>query len=113
MVSNLKSLVSYEVRDCLHLREDIRGQLKDASSVTSKAYSTFRREVDPEMESMGSGVDGMEEVVEETQMSQAIIIMKPILRFLQLLCENHNRDLQVMRIIFTGPVLFSCGLFWL
>uniref|UniRef100_A0A8C1G5V6 Inositol 1,4,5-trisphosphate receptor n=1 Tax=Cyprinus carpio TaxID=7962 RepID=A0A8C1G5V6_CYPCA len=75
-------------------REDIRGQLKDASSVTSKAYSTFRREVDPEMESMGSGVDGMEEVVEETQMSQAIIIMKPILRFLQLLCENHNRDLQ-------------------
>uniref|UniRef100_A0A8C1I759 Inositol 1,4,5-trisphosphate receptor n=1 Tax=Cyprinus carpio TaxID=7962 RepID=A0A8C1I759_CYPCA len=83
-----------KVRDCLHLREDIRGQLKDASSVTSKAYSTFRREVDPEMESMGSGVDGMEEVVEETQMSQAIIIMKPILRFLQLLCENHNRDLQ-------------------
>uniref|UniRef100_A0A673N6Q6 Inositol 1,4,5-trisphosphate receptor n=1 Tax=Sinocyclocheilus rhinocerous TaxID=307959 RepID=A0A673N6Q6_9TELE len=74
--------------------EDIRGQLKDASSVTSKAYSTFRLEVYPEMESMGSGGDGMEEVVEETQMSQAITIMKPILRFLQLLCENHNRDLQ-------------------
>uniref|UniRef100_A0A671LDJ8 Inositol 1,4,5-trisphosphate receptor n=1 Tax=Sinocyclocheilus anshuiensis TaxID=1608454 RepID=A0A671LDJ8_9TELE len=83
-----------KVRDSLHLREDIRGQLKDASSVTSKAYSTFRLEVYPEMESMGSGGDGMEEVVEETQMSQAIIIMKPILRFLQLLCENHNRDLQ-------------------
>uniref|UniRef100_A0A8C2FZL7 Inositol 1,4,5-trisphosphate receptor n=1 Tax=Cyprinus carpio TaxID=7962 RepID=A0A8C2FZL7_CYPCA len=46
------------------------------------------------MEAMGSGVDGMEEVEEETQMSQAITIMKPILRFLQLLCENHNRDLQ-------------------
>uniref|UniRef100_A0A671RHI4 Inositol 1,4,5-trisphosphate receptor n=1 Tax=Sinocyclocheilus anshuiensis TaxID=1608454 RepID=A0A671RHI4_9TELE len=83
-----------KVRDSLHLREDIRGQLKDASSVTSKAYSTFRRDVDPEIEPMGSGVDGMEEVVEETQMSQAITIMKPILRFLQLLCENHNRDLQ-------------------
>uniref|UniRef100_A0A673ICD5 Inositol 1,4,5-trisphosphate receptor n=1 Tax=Sinocyclocheilus rhinocerous TaxID=307959 RepID=A0A673ICD5_9TELE len=83
-----------KVRDSLHLREDIRGQLKDASSVTSKAYSTFRRDMDPEMEPMGSGVDGMEEVVEETQMSQAITIMKPILRFLQLLCENHNRDLQ-------------------
>uniref|UniRef100_A0A671RGH3 Inositol 1,4,5-trisphosphate receptor n=1 Tax=Sinocyclocheilus anshuiensis TaxID=1608454 RepID=A0A671RGH3_9TELE len=94
MFDNLKSLVSYEVRDSLHLREDIRGQLKDASSVTSKAYSTFRRDVDPEIEPMGSGVDGMEEVVEETQMSQAITIMKPILRFLQLLCENHNRDLQ-------------------
>uniref|UniRef100_A0A672P0V7 Inositol 1,4,5-trisphosphate receptor n=1 Tax=Sinocyclocheilus grahami TaxID=75366 RepID=A0A672P0V7_SINGR len=94
MFDNLKYLVSYEVRDSLHLREDIRGQLKDASSVTSKAYSTFRRDVDPEIEPMGSGVDGMEEVVEETQMSQAIAIMKPILRFLQLLCENHNRDLQ-------------------
>ncbi|XP_056117184.1 inositol 1,4,5-trisphosphate receptor type 2 isoform X2 [Rhinichthys klamathensis goyatoka] len=80
-----------KVRDSLHLREEMRGQLKDASSVTSKAYSIYRRDLDPEME---SGVDGVEEVVEETQMSQAIIIMKPILRFLQLLCENHNRDLQ-------------------
>uniref|UniRef100_A0A674EVK4 Inositol 1,4,5-trisphosphate receptor n=1 Tax=Salmo trutta TaxID=8032 RepID=A0A674EVK4_SALTR len=31
---------------------------------------------------------------EEAQMSRAITIMKPILRYLQLLCENHNRDLQ-------------------
>uniref|UniRef100_A0A8C7KZ53 Inositol 1,4,5-trisphosphate receptor n=1 Tax=Oncorhynchus kisutch TaxID=8019 RepID=A0A8C7KZ53_ONCKI len=31
---------------------------------------------------------------EETQMSPAITIMKPILRYLQLLCENHNRNLQ-------------------
>ncbi|CAM4581349.1 unnamed protein product [Leuciscus chuanchicus] len=83
-----------KVRDSLHLREEMRGQLKDASSVTSKAYSIFRRDLDPEMEAMGSGQDGMEEVVEETQMSQAITIMKPILRFLQLLCENHNRHLQ-------------------
>uniref|UniRef100_A0A8C7D075 Inositol 1,4,5-trisphosphate receptor n=1 Tax=Oncorhynchus kisutch TaxID=8019 RepID=A0A8C7D075_ONCKI len=30
----------------------------------------------------------------ETEMGPAIIIMKPILRFLQLLCENHNQDLQ-------------------
>lgn len=28
-------------------------------------------------------------------MSAVITIMQPILRFLQLLCENHNRDLQV------------------
>ncbi|XP_077049524.1 inositol 1,4,5-trisphosphate-gated calcium channel ITPR2 isoform X2 [Siphateles boraxobius] len=83
-----------KVRDALHLKEEMRGQLKDASTVTSKAYSIYRRELDPETEPMGSGVDGMEEVVEETQMSQAITIMKPILRFLQLLCENHNRDLQ-------------------
>lgn len=24
-----------------------------------------------------------------------ILVMQPVLRFLQLLCENHNRDLQV------------------
>nr|XP_055029662.1 inositol 1,4,5-trisphosphate receptor type 2 [Misgurnus anguillicaudatus] len=83
-----------KVRDSLLLREEMRGQLKDASSVTSKAYGVFRRELDPEMELMGNGMEGVEEVEEEIQMSQAITIMKPILRFLQLLCENHNRDLQ-------------------
>lgn len=31
----------------------------------------------------------------ETEMGPAVTIMKPILRFLQLLCENHNNDLQV------------------
>ncbi|TDH11017.1 hypothetical protein EPR50_G00081930 [Perca flavescens] len=30
----------------------------------------------------------------EAEMGPAVIIMKPILRFLQLLCENHNQDLQ-------------------
>ncbi|KAK0153640.1 Inositol 1,4,5-trisphosphate receptor type 3 [Merluccius polli] len=30
----------------------------------------------------------------ETEMGPAVSIMKPILRFLQLLCENHNHDLQ-------------------
>ncbi|XP_054628941.1 inositol 1,4,5-trisphosphate receptor type 3 isoform X2 [Dunckerocampus dactyliophorus] len=30
----------------------------------------------------------------ETEMGPAVLIMKPILRFLQLLCENHNQDLQ-------------------
>lgn len=31
----------------------------------------------------------------DTEMGPAVTIMKPILRFLQLLCENHNQDLQV------------------
>ncbi|XP_069046498.1 inositol 1,4,5-trisphosphate-gated calcium channel ITPR3 isoform X1 [Lepisosteus oculatus] len=30
----------------------------------------------------------------EAEMGPAVMIMKPILRFLQLLCENHNQDLQ-------------------
>ncbi|XP_061758763.1 inositol 1,4,5-trisphosphate receptor type 3 [Nerophis ophidion] len=37
----------------------------------------------------------MEEQKEaDTEMGPAVLIMKPILRFLQLLCENHNQDLQ-------------------
>lgn len=31
----------------------------------------------------------------EVEMGPSVCIMKPILRFLQLLCENHNQDLQV------------------
>ncbi|MCI4380792.1 hypothetical protein PGIGA_G00244100 [Pangasianodon gigas] len=30
----------------------------------------------------------------DTEMGPSVMIMKPILRFLQLLCENHNQDLQ-------------------
>uniref|UniRef100_A0A4W4FAS1 Inositol 1,4,5-trisphosphate receptor n=1 Tax=Electrophorus electricus TaxID=8005 RepID=A0A4W4FAS1_ELEEL len=63
----------------------------DASSATSKAYSTYRKEGDPDLE---PGSEEAEDEVEEVQMSPAIGIMKPILRFLQLLCENHNRHLQ-------------------
>ena len=37
---------------------------------------------------------------DDKKMSQQIAIMKPILRFLQLLCENHNRDLQVGVLMF-------------
>ncbi|XP_062245333.1 inositol 1,4,5-trisphosphate receptor type 2 [Platichthys flesus] len=79
----------------LHMREDMREQLKEASSQTSKAFCYFRN-TDPELEGLGhnSEIVGPEEVIEETQMSPAITIMNPILRYLQLLCENHNLGLQ-------------------
>nr|XP_019594220.1 PREDICTED: inositol 1,4,5-trisphosphate receptor type 3 [Rhinolophus sinicus] len=34
------------------------------------------------------------ERVQSNEMGVSVLIMQPILRFLQLLCENHNRDLQ-------------------
>ncbi|XP_034444276.1 inositol 1,4,5-trisphosphate receptor type 2 isoform X1 [Hippoglossus hippoglossus] len=79
----------------LHMREEMREQLKEASSVTSKAFCSFRKQ-DPDPECLGnnSEIVGAEEVIEETQMSPAITIMNPILRYLQLLCENHNTNLQ-------------------
>uniref|UniRef100_A0A8C0VA62 Inositol 1,4,5-trisphosphate receptor n=2 Tax=Passeriformes TaxID=9126 RepID=A0A8C0VA62_CYACU len=39
--------------------------------------------------STGSGTQG-----QNNEMGVTVLIMEPILRFLQLLCENHNRDLQ-------------------
>lgn len=33
---------------------------------------------------------------DEGQLSPKVLVMQPILRFLQLLCENHNRELQVL-----------------
>lgn len=76
----------------------MRGQLKEASSVTSKAFFTYRKELDTDLEGLGQNneIVGAEEAIEETQMSAAIAIMKPILRYLQLLCENHNSELQVL-----------------
>uniref|UniRef100_A0A8B9ICN6 Inositol 1,4,5-trisphosphate receptor n=1 Tax=Anser brachyrhynchus TaxID=132585 RepID=A0A8B9ICN6_9AVES len=76
---------------------DLGSQLTEASSATSKAYSVYRREMDPEIDLTGSGTDvanAEEKSTEEAIMSPAIAIMQPILRFLQLLCENHNRELQ-------------------
>uniref|UniRef100_A0A672UN40 Inositol 1,4,5-trisphosphate receptor n=1 Tax=Strigops habroptila TaxID=2489341 RepID=A0A672UN40_STRHB len=81
----------------LHLKEGMKGQLTEASSATSKAYSVYRREMDPEIDLMASGTDAAnaeEKSTEEAIMSPTIAIMQPILRFLQLLCENHNRELQ-------------------
>lgn len=36
----------------------------------------------------------------ENRLSPKVLIMQPILRFLQLLCENHNPDLQVSLSLF-------------
>lgn len=48
--------------------------------------------------SLGPSLRGrheMSERVQSNEMGSSVLIMQPILRFLQLLCENHNRDLQV------------------
>uniref|UniRef100_A0A4W6FGN4 Inositol 1,4,5-trisphosphate receptor n=1 Tax=Lates calcarifer TaxID=8187 RepID=A0A4W6FGN4_LATCA len=71
-------------------------QLLEASSATKKAFNSYRREADPE--DHFTSADGQpsagDKNQDEGEMSFVIVIMQPILRFLQLLCENHNRDLQ-------------------
>ncbi|CAG5981948.1 unnamed protein product [Menidia menidia] len=78
------------------MTEDVKEQLLEASSATKKAFNSYRREADPE--DHYPSADGHPSTGDKNQddgeMSFVIVIMQPILRFLQLLCENHNRDLQ-------------------
>lgn len=53
----------------------------------------------------GSGLSPRKTRHEEEEMSPVVSIMQPILRFLQLLCENHNRDLQVGQLLI---ILIGC-----
>ncbi|CAB1353943.1 unnamed protein product [Coregonus sp. 'balchen'] len=75
---------------------EAREQLLEASSATKKAFNSYRREADPEDHfSVADGTPSTgDKNQEDGEMSFIIVIMQPILRFLQLLCENHNRDLQ-------------------
>lgn len=79
------------------MTENAKEQLLEASSATKKAFSSYRRHTDPDEHFPAT--DGQpssgDKNQDEGEMSFVIVIMQPILRFLQLLCENHNRDLQV------------------
>uniref|UniRef100_A0A8D3DQN7 Inositol 1,4,5-trisphosphate receptor n=1 Tax=Scophthalmus maximus TaxID=52904 RepID=A0A8D3DQN7_SCOMX len=70
---------------------DLGNRKRDDDTKDSKASFT-----DPE--DHFTSVDGQPSTGDKNQddgeMSFVIVIMQPILRFLQLLCENHNRDLQ-------------------
>lgn len=78
--------------------EEVKEQLAEASAVTRKAFTTYRREMEAEEHQAaaeGPPVPAADKGPEDGEMSVIITIMQPILRLLQLLCENHNRDLQV------------------
>ncbi|XP_063071355.1 inositol 1,4,5-trisphosphate receptor type 1 isoform X1 [Engraulis encrasicolus] len=93
--------------------EEVREQLIEASAVTKKAITAYRREVDAEEQLAAGGEGGAaggapgaapgtgattgaagDKSSDENEMSVIITIMQPILRLMQLLCENHNRELQ-------------------
>lgn len=89
----------------LGISEDVKEQLSDAATHTSKAYAAVRRGRDPDAEAepsrtlssnsiFGADMHSSSGKTEVKSMSPEVLVMKPILRFLQLLCENHNRDLQ-------------------
>ncbi|KAK3512706.1 hypothetical protein QTP70_023157 [Hemibagrus guttatus] len=85
-----------KVKDVAVVTEEAREQLLEASTATKKAFTAYRREVDSD-EHLGGGevqTNSGEKNQDENEMSVTITIMQPILRLMQLLCENHNRELQ-------------------
>lgn len=93
----LFSIIHVVKDSTMTMTEDVKEQLIEASTATKKAFNSYRQEADPE--DHFPSVDGQpssgDKNQDEGEMSFVIVIMQPILRFLQLLCENHNRDLQV------------------
>lgn len=89
------------------LTEEGREELDMAAMATQHAFCSVRGGVQfeegggtlppltPGLEDLlAEKVEKSREKEEEKQLSSKVAIMQPILRFLQLLCENHNRYLQ-------------------
>ncbi|XP_070559179.1 inositol 1,4,5-trisphosphate receptor-like isoform X4 [Ptychodera flava] len=84
------------------ISDELKDQLADAAMHTNKAYDAVRRGRDhhddlrdhSNTSSSFDALAGNDSKDDERGMSPEIVVMQPILRFLQLLCENHNRDLQ-------------------
>ncbi|KAK9299762.1 hypothetical protein QLX08_007324 [Tetragonisca angustula] len=93
------------------ITDELREELNQAASSTVQAYANVRNLASGEdatnNAALGSALEDMiAEKLErhrtggtgnerdEGQLSAKVLVMQPILRFLQLLCENHNRDLQ-------------------
>ena len=89
------------------LTEEGREELELAAVATQHAYCSVRGGLQFEESSgalpplapgledlLAEKVEKSREKEEEKQLSSKVAIMQPILRFLQLLCENHNTQLQ-------------------
>ncbi|XP_063219999.1 inositol 1,4,5-trisphosphate receptor isoform X2 [Bacillus rossius redtenbacheri] len=89
------------------ITEELHEELNQAALATSNAYSIARsispgEEVGSIIVGSGSAWEDMlaeklerhREHDEQNKLSGKVLVMQPILRFLQLLCENHNRNLQ-------------------
>lgn len=82
---------------------ELNNQLEDAAAATTKAYANLKhtRHIEKgDSHSPSASVSSEESLLEkskekEKKLAPRVAIMQPIFRFLQLLCENHNSELQV------------------
>jgi inositol 1,4,5-triphosphate receptor type 1 len=87
------------------ITDDFRDELNNAGIATARAFAAARTFSGGD-ESVSSGTgNALEDILAEKlekhkdkdmreKLSPKVLVMQPILRFLQLLCENHNPDLQ-------------------
>ncbi|KAG7206265.1 hypothetical protein KM043_003649 [Ampulex compressa] len=92
------------------ITDELREELNQAATSTAQAYANVRNIASGEDTTNNAALGcALEDMIaeklerhrggttterDETQLSAKVLVMQPILRFLQLLCENHNRDLQ-------------------
>ncbi|XP_034196587.1 inositol 1,4,5-trisphosphate receptor isoform X1 [Osmia lignaria lignaria] len=91
------------------ITDELREELNQAASSTVQAYANVRNLASGEDATNNAALgNALEDMIaeklerhrggtterDEGQLSIKVLVMQPILRFLQLLCENHNRDLQ-------------------
>uniref|UniRef100_A0A452QKE3 Inositol 1,4,5-trisphosphate receptor n=1 Tax=Ursus americanus TaxID=9643 RepID=A0A452QKE3_URSAM len=89
-----KSTVAVNMND---LGSQPREDREPTDPTTKGRVASFSMPGSPSRYSLGPSLRRGHEVGERGQsneMGTSVLIMQPILRFLQLLCENHNRDLQ-------------------
>ncbi|XP_059034594.1 inositol 1,4,5-trisphosphate receptor type 3 isoform X3 [Mustela lutreola] len=89
-----KSTVAVNMND---LGSQPREDREPADPTTKGRVASFSMPGSPSRYSLGPSLRRGHEVgerVQSNEMGTSVLIMQPILRFLQLLCENHNRDLQ-------------------
>ncbi|KAL5274464.1 ITPR1 family protein [Megaselia abdita] len=89
------------------ITDELKKELNNAGIATAKAYS-HARNISPGGEDnnglmhvgnplediLAEKIEKHKDKDEKNKLSSKVIVMQPILRFLQLLCENHNPDLQ-------------------
>lgn len=92
------------MKDVTAITDEVREQLLEASAATKKAFGSYRRQADSDEHPSGGDIQPNlgEKNQDENEMSVTITIMQPILRLMQLLCENHNRELQVRVALHSG-----------
>lgn len=91
------------------ITDELHEELNQVAVSNAQAYANLQNGLAPGEDAANNALEDIGEKLDrnksggasdaekdEGQLSPKVLVMQPILRFLQLLCENHNRELQVL-----------------